>query len=133
MNLEYTNQIVYDKVCAHLAAQKTRSMTANGCAYRGTLGRSCAVGCLIPDEIYDPDMDQSVGGSFGLKLSLNVNILVQRFPAVQKLFAGVDLGLLKRLQETHDNSDNIKTDLYSIAQAYNLKPGAELAIKEWRF
>ena len=97
MNLEYTNQSVYDKVCAHLAAQKTRSMNANGCAYRGALGRSCAVGCLIPDEIYDPDMDldKSVGIT---TLSLNVNILVQRFPAVQKLFAGVDLGLLKGLQ-----------------------------------
>ena len=86
MNLEYTNQSVYDKVCAHLAAQKTRSMNANGCAYRGALGRSCAVGCLIPDEIYDPDMD------------LDKSVGVQRFPAVQKLFAGVDLGLLKGLQ-----------------------------------
>ncbi len=33
------------------------------CAYRGTNGRSCAVGCLIADEHYSPALENQNAGS----------------------------------------------------------------------
>lgn len=52
-----TNQEIFDKVATHLLTQNARS-TANyragaPCRYRGDGGKSCAIGCLIPDELYD--------------------------------------------------------------------------------
>ena len=39
-------------IATHLAKQQKRSVTEKGCAYRGDGGTMCAVGCLIPDELY---------------------------------------------------------------------------------
>lgn len=41
-----------DKIATHLAKQQKRSESKAGCAYRGKGGTMCAVGCLIPDELY---------------------------------------------------------------------------------
>lgn len=49
---------VFNKVEAHLLAQGVRSMSYSGaCAYRGEMGRSCAVGCLIKDEFYHKGLE----------------------------------------------------------------------------
>jgi hypothetical protein len=52
-----TLQETFDKVCVHLLTQLQKSvfLDSNGsmaCAYRGPNGLKCAVGCLIPDELY---------------------------------------------------------------------------------
>ena len=48
-----TNQEIFDKVSKHLLIQKCKSMnTQEECQYRGE-NTSCAVGCLIPDDLYD--------------------------------------------------------------------------------
>lgn len=50
-----TAQEIFDTVLAHLRKQgKASTNRSNGCRYRGEGGTSCAVGCLIPDELYDP-------------------------------------------------------------------------------
>ena len=50
-----TNQEIYDDVLAHLRKQGKAAVNTGGdCQYRGASGTSCAVGCLIPDELYDP-------------------------------------------------------------------------------
>ena len=49
---------VFNKVEAHLLAQGVRSMSySDACAYRGDMGRSCAVGCLIKDEFYHKGLE----------------------------------------------------------------------------
>lgn len=49
-----TKQEIFDTVLAHLRKQGKASLSAEGdCMYRGPGGTSCAVGCLIPDELYD--------------------------------------------------------------------------------
>ena len=54
---------VIEKIAQHLAKQRARSIkTFNGmlsCAYRGKNGTMCAVGCLIPDEMYTVGMEQN--------------------------------------------------------------------------
>jgi hypothetical protein len=45
-------------VSLHLITQNKKSMNIGGfCAYRGCDGLMCAIGCLIPDDVYNPNMD----------------------------------------------------------------------------
>ena len=49
-----TNQEAFDKVKAHLLLQNSRALYKNhGCRYKDQDGKKCAVGCLIPDELYE--------------------------------------------------------------------------------
>lgn len=47
---------IFDRVCSHLLAQNQRAECDVGCAYRVN-GLKCAVGCLITDEAYNPNME----------------------------------------------------------------------------
>ena len=48
-----TLQETFDKVATHLLTQDEQSMDAGGgCQYRYH-GLACAVGCLIPDQVYE--------------------------------------------------------------------------------
>lgn len=60
-------QKVFDKVATHLLTQKRKSMKRTRkdcfdgkgvlCMYRGPNGTMCAVGCLIKDKYYDPNLE----------------------------------------------------------------------------
>lgn len=50
-------QDLFNIVAGHLHAQKRPSMADDDCAYRGTGGTKCAIGVLIPDEVYDLAME----------------------------------------------------------------------------
>lgn len=60
-NHTITAQDAFDTVVRHLGSMKERSLRAatspNSCAYRGLDGQMCAVGRLIRDEDYRPEMD----------------------------------------------------------------------------
>ena len=58
-----TQQEIFDTVLAHLRKQGKASVSdMNLCQYRGPDGTSCAVGCLIPDELYDPLIENVSSG-----------------------------------------------------------------------
>jgi hypothetical protein len=63
-------QPLFDEIVAHLRKQNARSLNvsqltgASGCAYRGDNGLTCAVGCLIPDELYSPFIEGSSASVF---------------------------------------------------------------------
>jgi hypothetical protein len=64
-----TRKEVYDKVMTHLAGMSQPSVNSDGkCAYRGTGGRMCAVGCLIPDNVYNSGIEGTpvrwIGGMY---------------------------------------------------------------------
>ena len=45
-------QQTFDFIVEHMAKQRRRAMApATGCAYRGPGGTSCAVGCMLPDNV----------------------------------------------------------------------------------
>ena len=51
-------QEVFDKVAKHLLTQKIKCVDSTGrCVYRGINGLKCAIGCLIPDDVYEPSME----------------------------------------------------------------------------
>ena len=63
-----TNLEIFNQVRDHLLKQGRRSTDARvgntggktSCKYRASNGDSCAVGCLIPDELYKVGMENSV-------------------------------------------------------------------------
>lgn len=54
-------QQIFDKVATHLATQGKRAVSQHvdpyNCMYRSPDGGRCALGALIPDDEYDPDME----------------------------------------------------------------------------
>ena len=85
-------QTVVDKVLQHLWDQGECSYNESGCAYRGANGTKCALGILIPDELYHPDME-----------GLSFHQLCRKFDAVAylpEICAIVPVGAT--LQDLHD-------------------------------
>lgn len=86
------NQAAFDKVVRHLLKQGEKSTILIDriptCAYRGPSGRMCAVGCLIPDSEYSPDLENEVASD-----------VRHRVPSLALL----DVDLLCDLQFVHDH------------------------------
>jgi hypothetical protein len=61
---EITAQTLFDKAVVHLFEQghpayvHRDGLKTSTCAYRGGGTTACAVGCLIPDDRYVPDMEE---------------------------------------------------------------------------
>jgi len=89
-----TPQEIFDTVVAHLFAQKHRAFSNTRCVYRAGNGDKCAVGVLIPDDVYSPKME---GG--------NVEGLIDgRFKIPDFIYDNHEL--LGSLQGAHDNAGN---------------------------
>lgn len=127
-----TKQEIYDKVCAGLAAQGGPSMDEKGaqCRYRGTSGRKCAAGFLIPDELYKDGMDQGIFGGGGTFKSLCASD-----PEVLALVGEENVNLVQMLQGVHDaNASRTvppRDEFASVAARFDITPGAEQAITRW--
>ena len=113
-----SEQEVFDYVIGQLVRQGGRSVSASGedCRYRGSDGSKCAVGFLIPDELYVWRMEgDSLSG------------LCDHFPDVCAK-AGIKKhnDILKCLQHMHDSpstwksQDNFVRRARRIADLYNL-------------
>ena len=49
---------ISEKIRDHLINQNAKALNEyGGCRYRGNNGSMCAVGCLITDEVYTPDLE----------------------------------------------------------------------------
>jgi hypothetical protein len=104
-----TAQHEFDVVVNHLFTQGRQAKTPEGCAYRSVEESgeilSCAVGCRIPDDVYTPEMDISVGSiknnSIGPGTGL-VNLL-KRFHSVLPVEIISYRGMFSELQSIHDN------------------------------
>jgi len=59
-----TRREIFEKIKKHLLSQGKQSMkeelVGNGCAYRGEDGLKCAIGCLIPDELYSLEIERDI-------------------------------------------------------------------------
>jgi hypothetical protein len=83
-------QEIFDKVAAHLLAQKQKSTDAFGmCSYRGDDELMCAAGCLIPDEEY----------SYKLEGKTWINLVCSCHAS------GTNEILVSALQNLHDDYD----------------------------
>src|SRR6056297_2767336 len=94
------NQEAFDKVLKHIREQGKAAVKVTVCSdgiekeeccYRGPDGIMCAVGCLIPDEEYDSELE---------------GMPVEEIPQdlMPKSLRGLNTDLLDSLQDAHDYS-----------------------------
>lgn len=98
ITLDLTKQQAFDQMVRGLASQgweQSRQAVGGGCQYRGIGGRKCAVGWLIPDELYDPKLDDSADGDH----DTNIGALVD------ERLLDVDASLLPFLREAQHAHD----------------------------
>lgn len=99
-----TNEEISKKIRDHLTQQRAQSLRGNAydgeCAYRGEEGRMCAVGVLLADEDYSPDMEGCGISECGAD---------PRWVAISKALAArygthIDFFMLAEWQRYHDGS-----------------------------
>ena len=103
-------QETFDTVAKHLLTQGQRSTDgANTCRYRGSEGRKCAAGVLIPDAVYVDDME-----GFGWSAVCDMH------PQVPQAHCE----LIAELQRIHDTAEPQAwpKQLRRLAYANNLDP-----------
>ncbi len=89
----FTAQEVFDKVVSHLRSQGGPAVNEEGtCMYRAPGGKKCAVGCMIPDDVYSKNMECRL-----------VSSIIDAYSALSDLQDHVVL--LEELQEIHDQVD----------------------------
>ena len=113
-----TAQEIFNKVVTHLRNQKIKSVGLNKggigenyiCLYRGPNGTKCAVGCLIPDNVYQQKFE-------GHK----VVYLATNYPEIEKLIHGNEI-LIAQLQGIHDYNryEDWEDDFNILAKKCNL-------------
>lgn len=137
-------QQIFDTVVKHLAAQKTRSygtykshgVWSTSCLYHGPNGTKCAVGCLIPDEKYSPDME----GLNVYRINLEEILCLDHDYVVNEV-----VSMLLELQRCHDTamigiSDSarmmdasiMRSRLEKVAYNYNLDNSCVKLVTEWK-
>lgn len=106
-----TKQETFDRVVQHLRQQAAKAEDSNGgCMYRTPDGKRCAVGALIPDELYRPAFE-----GFRIGGENPVTALMEHL--------GHSLPLLRDLQRLHDNGDvrEWETELECVAKKHRLR------------
>jgi hypothetical protein len=106
-------QAVVDKVLKHLWDQGRVSHEpyVGGCAYRGEDGTKCAIGILIPDDIYSFDMEGK-----GFHTLCRKHNAVANLPEIQAIMQVGEV-----LQQLHDNlqgTSNFRKRLRHSAQEW---------------
>ncbi len=114
-----TKQEMFDTVATHLFSQGKQALYGDGtCAYRGDEGTKCAIGCLIPDDVYTEDME---GRGIAENLSEDWD-----FPVLRRLFnTQHKQELAFDLQAVHDQADPftekyIRQRMEVVAKAHGL-------------
>lgn len=120
-----TKQEIYNRVKAHLLAQGGPAMEGKACAYRAGDGKMCAVGCLITEEAYTPEIENVAVATIMVKAGLIRDALRQ---------SGIEptthmLNFLSELQHVHDGftthheswEQYVTSGMERVALAYDLE------------
>lgn len=106
-----TRQEIFTKVKNHLLTQNRRAMQRLVCRYRTDEGLKCAIGCLIPDNLYTAKIE-----------FITVDFLCEGIVEGFDYLKQFDKSFLRRLQVIHDNVDveNWESELKAFARLENL-------------
>ena len=106
-----TNQEIFTKVKNHLLTQNCKATEQKVCRYRTANGLKCAIGCLIPDDVYTRNIEHKT-------VDLLCSGVVKDFDYLKQF----DKSFLRRLQVIHDNVDVDKweNELKAFARLENL-------------
>lgn len=112
--LKETKQKTFTKIVNHLRKQNCKSINnKNICLYRGPNSTMCAAGCLIPDSLYDQDLEnRSVINDITLTKVGELILKLNYCPIIAS-----------KLQGVHDNYniDSWEEHFSMIAEIYYLK------------
>ncbi len=108
-------QEIFDTVATHLIAQGEKCEDEGRCQYRGTGDLKCAIGILIPNNLYHVGMEES-----------GITYLIHSYPEVKKLLGADDRDtalLLSDLQTVHDTNHPVEWPerLKAVAEEHNLE------------
>jgi hypothetical protein len=105
-------QEVFDKVATHLLTQARPAFDITaGCLYRANDGTSCAVGCLIPDHLYDKKFETLTARTLIFGDRVNEVAPVASAELIDLLEPHAEL--LERLQDDHDvAADGVSVSLW---------------------
>lgn len=96
-----SKQQIFDQACAGVLRQGCASMVMDAfCAYRGYNGTKCAIGHCIPDDLYQPGMENKAPEQ-----------LLRDYPELTKIL-GKDIHFLYALQRCHDQASNLSDDSF---------------------
>lgn len=135
-------QEAFDKVCTHLAKQKTRSLVQVvtegpvphhkvkiSCLYRAEDGKACAIGCLLSDDVAklcDVQIETGIGEVWDIA---KAELLLEDMSSER-----LQLGFYYLLQSAHDQATSLhslKGSLASVADHFNLSDEKVSLITEW--
>ncbi len=99
-----SRQEAFDKVWRHFVVEKGPPSAGlrdgtSVCLYRGSGGRRCAIGVLVPDELYDPEWEETT--------------ITPRILALTGLDPDADLTFARELQRCHDDTAFMKNGVHS--------------------
>lgn len=103
-------QEVFDKVKTHLLTQNKRSINGNeGCLYRHPEGLKCAIGPLLSDEVYTPELEGKTPQHYILSkaladsgLDIDLETGLETFANSSQGLRNDDTKFLSELQFIHD-------------------------------
>lgn len=115
-----TDQEIFDKVLAHCRQQGVSATNdAGDCMYRGRNGTKCAVGCLIPDNVYVPSMETFL--TFSDVVALIPGVTVDQSQLLRHLQSAHDMGM----PSVHGESlDGYEGEMRGVADRFGLNYGA---------
>ena len=101
-------QEIFDLVARHLLIQNAKSIIlGNYCRYRDFDGRSCAIGCLIPDDMYEEGMEGT-----------GVTGLVETYPEINDMFPSEAFNLMDESEDDINDNSSFMSRLQIIHDEY---------------
>ncbi|MDR5741690.1 hypothetical protein QCE73_00820 [Caballeronia sp. LZ029] len=95
---------IYERVSEHLLMQRAVSEDDNGsCRLRSPEGRKCAIGSLVRDELYEPELE-GVGISY-YRHARDGGLLRALYASNVNAYDPNIIDLLIELEEVHDYAD----------------------------
>ncbi|WP_225936182.1 hypothetical protein [Caballeronia sp. NK8] len=95
---------IYERVSEHLLTQRAVSEDDNGsCRLRSPEGRKCAIGSLVNDDLYEPELE-GVGISY-YRHAQDGKLLRALFASNVNAYDPNIIDLLIELEEIHDYAD----------------------------
>lgn len=119
-----TEQEVFNKMVDHLRKQGyKRSQREDGaCVYRGEGGRMCAVGCLLPDELYTTTFEGKSAMWICKKLT------EEKWPAAKFMILLDEFQLIHDLRM--DTPERAEAEFWRVAKRFSLKYTKPTALTE---
>lgn len=98
------HQRIFDKAFKGLQSQGfVRSTLRGACQYRGLDGLRCAIGHVLPDDVYEPSMEGNNVGYLLCEEDFRKRFEGSQDPAAKDLL-GADEDFLAEMQDAHDES-----------------------------